>query len=157
MCRLIYVSTTSEEDLGAVASEHIRFEPTTAQDDAVVLALLEHPRRWYLTREFGGCSCHFRHCMAIDSHTGERIIDFEPPQPWLPEEPDDVAATVEAYEVFRRIVEEGYSLDIVDVWADARPETVESVAVSVTEVPPDNFRFHDDRRLVLLRNSLRLE
>ncbi len=151
MCHMVYLSTTCEEDLRALVSDCVRFEPITDRDDPAILALLEYPRRWFLTREFGGCSCHFRHSMAIDSRTGDRIVEFEPPQDWLPEDEDDVAATVAAYDVFSRIVEEGHYLDVVDVWNGARPETIETVGVSLSGVPGDHFRFHEDRRLLLGR------
>src|SRR6266550_3266194 len=118
MCNVIYLSTTSDEDLSAVSSDRLRFEPITEDDDPGILALLEYPHKWYLTREFGGCSCHFRHDRSISGWTGEAIRSFEPPQDWCPEDSDNIEATLAAYEVLMRILASGYRLDLVDVRTD---------------------------------------
>ena len=136
MCHSIYLSTDSPQDLGAEPFEHLQFsadlDPEPAHEE--LLPLLAYPRRWFLNRrEYGGCSCHFRHCYEST---------FEPPQNWAPEEEDDVAATREAYRAFRKIVEDGYHLDVIDVFADDTPASqVQRLDVSFRAIDEEAFQF----------------
>src|ERR1017187_6196037 len=59
--------------------------------------ILDHPAKWYLTREFGGCTCHFRHDSSISSWTGERIDSFFFTQEWSPENSNIRQAALAAF------------------------------------------------------------
>lgn len=105
----IYLSTDCPRDLSAESFVHLRFEKAGPLPlDEELKPALGHPHQWFLTRRaYGGCSCHFRH--------SEYDPRFEPLQDWMPENEDDVLATREAYRVFRRLVADGYQLDLIDV------------------------------------------
>src|SRR5437773_5314111 len=108
MCYVICLSTTSQEDLSAIPSDRLRFERIRDEGDPGILRLLDHPAKWFLTREFGGCSCHFRHDASVNGWTCETATSFEPPQDWCPEDAENVEATKDAFEVFKRILAEGH-------------------------------------------------
>lgn len=139
MCYSIYLSTDSPQDLAAEVFAHLQFgmpAPDPAHEE--LLPLFAHPRRWYLSRrEYGGCSCHFRHSM--DEAT------FEPPQDWFPEDADDIAASREAYRAFRKIVSDGYGLDLISVW-DMETAEVKKLVVPLSSMGEDSFRFFSGYR-----------
>jgi hypothetical protein len=145
MCYLIYVSTTSSEDLSRLPSKLYRFLPPSELDDPAIVNLLEHPQRWYLECQYGGCSCHFRH---LDGGTA---MDFFPPADWFPEDADAIEATRAVYDVLTRMLAEGHKADLVDVWAGTPPEAITTLDVSVSEVHRDSFRFFEHRKFNLRR------
>lgn len=145
MCYLIYLSTTSQEDLSRLPSELYRFRPLTEEDDPAIVNLLAHPARWFLECRYGACSCHFRH---LD---GGRATDFSPPADWFPEDADDIEATKAVYDVLARLLAEGQKVDLLDIWTDTPPEAVTSLNVSLSKVDRDSFRFFEHRKFNLRR------
>jgi hypothetical protein len=143
VCYSIYVSTDCPEDLGAQKFKHLNFNNNLAPEPSHVqlLPLLAYPHRWFLNRaEYGGCSCQFRH--SLDPQ-------FEPPQDWMPEDEDNVSATKEAYQVFRRIVDGGYRLDLIDVFSgETFRDEIQTLAVSLESVAAESFRFFEGYRFV---------
>lgn len=143
MCYLIYLSTTSQEDLSCLPSNLYHFRSITKEDDPAIINLLGHPVRWYLECQYGGCSCHFRH---LD---GRRETDFFPPEDWFPEDADDIEATKAVYDVLARLLAEGYRVDLLDIWADTPPEAITVLNVSLSAVDRDSFRFFEHRKFNL--------
>src|SRR5437763_1689002 len=93
MCNLVYISTTSEDNLAGLQSELFRFEPMVAEEDVRIQNLLSYPNRWYLASRYGGCSCHYRHRMpGFHPDTPDISIppSFSKPESWFPEEEDDL-------------------------------------------------------------------
>ncbi len=132
MCYSIYLSTDCPRDLAAESFVHLRFEKPL---DEELKPALRHPHQWFLTRrEYGGCSCHFRH--------SEYDPRFDPPQDWMPEDEDDVLATREAYRVFRGWVADGYQLDLIDVSDINQHETdFKNLLVPLSSISEESFRF----------------
>jgi len=143
VCYSIYLSTTSEEDLSVLPSTLFRFIPATEDYDVEILSLLDHPARWHLECQYGGCSCHFRH-LGEGSDLG-----FAPPADWCPEDDDDIESTKAAYDVIAHILAGGHKLDLVDVWTDAKAAEVTTLDVSLSEVQRDSFRFFENRKFML--------
>ena len=142
MCYTVYVSTTSNEALDLEPCPLYRFEHLTDGDDPAIYGLLAYPSRWYLSGQWGGCSCHFRHAgQGWD-------LGFSPPADWCPEDEDDIAATGAVYDLLRRLVDGGESVDSIDVWSGTEPWQVETMGVSLAEVPRESFRFMEGRRFV---------
>ncbi|MCH7945706.1 MAG: hypothetical protein IIC73_06805, partial [Armatimonadetes bacterium] len=104
----IYLSTTSDEDLSELNDGPFFFLRPTDQDDAESLALLEHPNKWFLSGQYGGCSCHFRHRQGVEP------LGFGVPLDWYHEDEDDLESTKAVYDVLTRIVSEGHKLDLLD-------------------------------------------
>ena len=143
VCYLLFVSTTTDEDLAALPSPLYRFVRDPAADTADMKALLAYPHRWFLECQYGGCSCHFRHVMRADDR------GFGPPEDWIPEEEDDIESTRAVYDLFARIIGSGHQVDVVDLWEGTPPEDLKQIPVSLGQVPPESFRFLEGRRLVL--------
>ena len=143
MCYTIYLSTTSGEDLSDLNDGPFFFYRPSEHDDPDMLALLEHPSRWYLGSQYGGCSCHFRHVQM------DREPEFVPPEDWCPEDEDDIEATKAVYDVLSRIVSEGHKLDLLSIWEGCSPDAVKAARFSLSEVPRESFRFFEDYRFVV--------
>lgn len=140
MCYLVYLSTTSWEDLGQLPSALYHFLPLSNEDDPALVKLLGHPRQWFLECQYGGCSCHFRHlCEGND-------WDFAPPEEWCPEDADDIEATKAIYDVLVGMLADGHKVDLVAVWDDAQPEAIAVLDVSLSEVDRDSFRFFENHK-----------
>jgi hypothetical protein len=145
MCYLIYLSTTSPEDLSRLPSKLYHFRPIAKEDDPAIVNLLDNPAQWYLECQYGGCSCHFRH---LD---GGRETDFFPPADWFPEDAEDIEATRAVYDLLARLLAEGHGVDLVDIWNGTPPEVITVLDVSLSEVGRDSFRFFEHRKFHLRR------
>ena len=143
MCYTVFLSTTSAEALDELPSALYKFVCTTEQDDRAIGDLLKYPHRWYLTGQYGGCSCHFRHD-AEGNNSG-----FGIPEDWCPEDADNIESTGAVYDALTHIVAGGHSVDLVDIWNGAGPEGIRDLSVSLHDVPRDAFRFFENVRFVL--------
>ena len=151
MCYQIYVSTTSLENLAALPTEFFRFERPSAEDRADVLALLEHPHKWYLASRYGGCSCHYRFIgpplLPLGNSKYKTLPltteDFDTPQDWMPEDEDDVEATGAVFDVLRRLLEGGHSVDAIAIWTDSTADKICSLDVPWRDVSRETFRFFE--------------
>ena len=145
MCYSIYLSTTSQDDLSQLPSKLYRFLPITSEDDPDIIQLLDYPVKWYIQCQYGGCSCHFRHLGEGSS------IDFSPPEDWCPEDADDVEATKAVYDLLAGMLDNGYRVDLIDVWSNTSPEAITPLDVSLNEVTQDAFRFFENYQFRLRR------
>ncbi len=143
MCYLIYISTTSKEDLSALPSKLYRFLPVTEDNDPDIINLLAHPMRWYLQCQYGGCSCHFRHLSTSNG------LDFAPPEDWAPEDADDIESTKAVYHVLLGMLADGHKVDLIDLWNNTKPEAISALDVSLSEVDQDSFRFFENHKFNL--------
>lgn len=141
MCYVVYISTTSDDDLRVYNSELLRFAPLDASNGHPCTALLENPNRWYVGSK-SHCSCTFRHLVETELGFGE-------PEDWFPEEPDDIEATKQLYAVLRQLVASGHRLDCADVWYDATPDAIKTIDVSIGDVPVTAFRLFENCRFRL--------
>ena len=78
-------------------------------------------------------------------------MDFAPPADWCPEDADDIEATKAVYDVLARLLAEGHKVDLVDIWANTKPEALSVFDVSLSEVDRDSFRFFENRKINLSR------
>ena len=138
MCYVIYLSTTSQDDLSRLPPKLYRFCRLTGTDDPAIVNLLENPVRWYLECQYGGCSCHFRH------FHGEQETDFCSPAGWFPEDEDDIAATKAVYDVLQTLLTEGHRVDLLDIWLGTQPDAVTVLELSLSTVDRDSFRFFEN-------------
>lgn len=145
MCYAVYLSTTCDADLTAWGNELCRLEKNVFPEDQEILDLLQHPHQWFVTR-YGGCSCHFRHLV---NHPD--LPDFGPPEDWAPEDPDDIESTAAAYDIFKRLVEDGFDLDVVSVWSGCEADEVAKLDVRMADVPRDSFRFIENTMFLVAR------
>ncbi|MEQ1935878.1 MAG: hypothetical protein ABL962_18630, partial [Fimbriimonadaceae bacterium] len=119
-------------DLQSLGLSHARFEP----DPELPFPLLQYPKQWYLTREFGGCSCHFRAYLCEEP-------EFGPLEDWE-EDDDDIEATRQIFALFKNIHQSGYGLDLLCLWQPVELEDIRAVRVSFTQVTIDSFRFFEN-------------
>ena len=142
MCYVVLLSTTSSVDLGADSSELVKFERELPQGAAIDRLL--YPHRWYVGSK-SGCSCTFRHLLSTE-------LGFGAPEEWYPEEPDEIAATLELVRVVRRLVEEGERVDCVDAWEHADPSLVSAASrtVDLARISDEEFRFFENHHFVFV-------
>ena len=143
MCYLLYISTTSLEDISRLPSKLYHFRPLTKADEPAIVRLLDHPQRWFLECQYGGCSCHFRHLCAGNER------DFSPPADWFPEEADDIEATKAVYDVLARLFASGYKVDLLDLWEDTKPDAITTLDISLSTVDRAAFRFFESYKFNL--------
>jgi hypothetical protein len=143
MCYTIFLSTTSAEALDALPYELYQFVRTTEKEDQTIGDLIKYPHRWYLTGQYGGCSCHFR-------HLGEGSdMYFSPPEDWSPEDADDIESTGAVYDALAHIVTSGHRLDLVDMWNGTDPADIRDLPISLSNVSRDAFRFFENHRFIV--------
>lgn len=158
MCNLVALSTTCPDDLRRIEQACCLLEPL--DEDDPLYSLLEHPHRWFVSSQYGGCSCHFRHWSGwytkpwetgpdgAPVHHRETEPNFGPPQDWFPEEDDDVQATAEFWDILQGLVAAGQAVEVLCVW-ERPPGTgyeLRTHDVSLREVPREAFRFNDGWR-----------
>lgn len=138
MCYVVFLSTTSEEDLARHNSDLLRFS-RELPDEPAATALL-HPHRWYVGSK-SGCSCTFRHLHSTE-------LGFGPPVDWYPEDEAEIRGTLEFIAVVRALVETGARVDCIDAWSgEAGPAVAEAgVTVDLAQVGDAAFRFFENRR-----------
>jgi hypothetical protein len=153
MCYSIYVSTTSKEDLAGLPEDHFQFqriEGSEIGNDLGILALLAYPERWLLLCKYGGCSCHFRHLgEVVGGRNGRRQEPFGVPEDWMPEDEEDLESTKAVFDALSLLLSKGNQVDLIDVWTDTAPDSVQTLNVSLGEVPRDAFRFLEGYRMCL--------
>ena len=141
MCHMVYISTSSDEDLAKIGSRYFSIRAVDPDEGPDVDEALEYPSRWYISGRWGGCSCHLRYFPdALGFHDG---LD------WWPEEPNAVEDTAAIYDMLQRLVAEGNKVDVVDLWNDEAYDGFESITVSLSEVTREKFLFMENRRLNL--------
>jgi hypothetical protein len=144
MCYTVFVSTDSDLDLGALPSAEFIFAPASDADIASLEGLMKHRNVWYLSGKYGGCSCHFRHLTRGSDWEFSEVVD------WHPEDEEDVNSTQEVFDALAGIVLAGCSVDIVDLWANERPEDMRQFVVKLSEVDRCAFRFFENSRFELV-------
>lgn len=134
MCNLIYISTDSERDLGAIDSILFKLRKPTAEDTVSVEGYFRYPNTWYLESQYGGCSCHFRQLMSGSDFW------FGPPEDWYEEDDDDVEATAAVYDVFTDLITSGSRVAVLISW-NLETDEFKDVEVRLSEVDRSSFRF----------------
>ncbi|HNS19422.1 MAG TPA: hypothetical protein PKH24_02935 [Sedimentisphaerales bacterium] len=112
MCYMLYLSTSSQEDLSRYNSLWVTFERPDPADNQST-AILENAHKWFVG-SMDGCSCRFRHI------AGEKL-DFAEPQDEFPEDEDEVKAMAELYQVVASLVHAGHKVDCLDLWVGMGP------------------------------------
>ena len=140
MCYMLFLSTSSSEDLSRYNSELLRFG-APEDDQGPMMSGLEYEYKWFVGSS-SGCSCSFRH-LAHGSDLG-----FGEPEDWYPEDEDDIRATGELYRVIASLVDDGHRVDCVDVWWSTEPVEIGTLPVSLQAVPERAFRLFEDSRFV---------
>ncbi|UXI66255.1 hypothetical protein [Tahibacter amnicola] len=146
MCNLVYLSTTSLEDLALCNTDKMVF--THELPGRPAEAQLRHPYRWYVGSS-AGCSCEFRHVMAENV---EGLGGFGTPEPWYEEAPAVLEATQQVIRVIRRLVEAGESVDCIDLWDDQHSNGItHDLPVDLDVVDDPAFRFFEGYRFEFCR------
>ena len=136
MCYAVIFSTTSTCDLESLNNGTFQF--SRELPDLEQLRHLQHPNKWHLTTD-GSCSCGFRH---LDMGADE--LGFSEPEDWLPEEPEDIQATLQVVAILKSLVAEGEKLDCIDVWQGSehtKPSIKNKIIVNLNTLPDAKFRF----------------
>lgn len=139
MCYLLYLSTTSTEDLADHNSELINFQRLETADDAR-LSVLENQEKWFVGSK-SGCSCTFRHLSSVELGFGE-------PQDWFPEDEDDLKATAELYRVIARLTASGNQVDCLDIWEGADAADIKMKVVNLSTISEKTFRLFENYHFV---------
>lgn len=140
MCYMVYLSTSSPEDLSRYNSEYVRFGPPE-HDDGRAMSILENEHKWFVG-SMTECGCTFRH-LARGNELG-----FGEPEDWCPEDEDNIKATAELYRVIASLVGAGHRVDCVDIWLSTESAEVETLPVSLATVPEKAFRLFENCHFV---------
>jgi hypothetical protein len=141
MCYVVFLSTTSPEDLSVHDTELMRFERELGNEPAI--ALLENPHRWYVGSQGpkGCCSCHFRHAIAPE-------LGFAVPQDWYPEDSGNIEATRQFFAIVRKLLGDDESVDCVDAWSQTMAADISRQEVSASNLQPGEFRFFENHHFI---------
>jgi hypothetical protein len=153
MCNVVFLSTTSAEDLSREGDGLFHIRPIPDQEPEEIVNLLRHPHRWYLECRYGGCSCHFRYTQIVEPKGRSHVaVDpaFGEPEDWSPEDDDDIESTAAFYDLLSKLVARGESVDLVAAWEGTEASDLRSIDVSLSAVPRPAFRFFDGYRFNLL-------
>lgn len=137
---LIYLATDSVADLSKRATERLVLT-SVAIDPPTGGRILQLPHTWYVTREFEGCSCHFRECIVFGSEP-----TFGAPEDWMEEPSDDIEATQHLYDLIANLVREGSQVELIALWDSSDPMLSQSIDVSLSEVNREEFRIFENYR-----------
>jgi hypothetical protein len=141
MCFATIISTTSEQDLSELDSPSLNFSSQIPSIEEV--QFLRYPNKWHVKAD-ESCSCGFRH---LDR--GMEEFGFSPPQDWLPEEPEEIKATLRLVTVLKGLLESGVKLDCIDVWQrddKNEPKLTNDINVNLSSMPEQSFRFIENYR-----------
>lgn len=137
MCYMTIISTTSDLDLTKFNSSDVIFDselPGVPEEK-----LLKYSHKWYVG-SYQGCSCGFRHLMAVNFPD----LGFAAPEEWFQENKEDIDATLKLIKIFKEIIISGKKLECIDAWAhnpSAEPYIEGNVVVNLNEIPEPSFRF----------------
>ena len=145
MCYLLYLSTSSSEDLTRNNSDLINFQRLEITEDAR-LSLLRNQEKWFVGSK-SGCSCTFRHLFSVELGFGE-------PQDWFPEDEDQLRATAALYQVIARLVGAGNRVDCLDIWQGADEADIRTKVVSLNAVSEKAFRLFENYHFVFEANII---
>jgi hypothetical protein len=142
MCHYVYVSTSSPEDLSQIVGKHARFDllSDAVEEDVAASHHLHHDYKWMLNTTPGGCSCDFRHCFYGEMVFQEPEVEYEGT--------NEIEGTLEVYDIFSRIVSQGYDLDVV-IFNSFCPRELTQKDVSLSTVARETFRFFDLHRFMI--------
>lgn len=140
MCYVVLVSTSSSKDLTIHNNELVRFSRDLPE--IVACKYLKYPHKWYVGSK-AGCSCVFRHLYSVDLGFGE-------PVDWYPEDPDEIAATIQLIEVIRGLLVGGEAVDCIDAWhhSEMDPVSAKALEVDLAKVSNGEFRFFENYHFV---------
>ncbi len=126
-------------------------DTTESSDDPEILALLDHQQKWYLQSKYGGCSCHFRHAMGSFSPTTKEEYppEFMAPADWYHEDQEDIESTLAVCGTISKLLADGFSVDMVNQWNGIGPDEIQTLEVSLQNVPNDHFRFFENYKFTL--------
>jgi hypothetical protein len=138
MCYLLYVSTTSDEDLSKYNNDLVRFEKDEL--DNRVVELLRYDYKWYVGSK-SGCSCSFRHLLSVE-------LGFSEPVDWYEEDEDDISATLYFINTIKGLIDKGSQFDCVDAWTGVEKEQILEKKVNLNEVTSEQFRFFENHHFL---------
>ena len=144
MCYVLVLATSSPADLSRWNTELVQFrrDMPTRGVASVEATALRYPFKWYVGSR-SGCSCSFRHLYFNSVELG-----FGEPEAWFPEEPEDIAATLEFMAVVRTLVGQGHAVECIDAWEHGEPEPGEHCEATILlgAMKDTEFRFFEGHR-----------
>jgi hypothetical protein len=148
MCNVVYLSTTSTEDLALRNTDFVRFSKdpekmkwmTTEQSK-----YLGFPQKWFVGSKTG-CSCTFRYLMPECVELG-----FGEPEDWFPESADSIQGTLQVISIIRELVAKEEQVDCVDFLSGGSNEVVPlagETEVNLRKIRDQDFRFFENYRFI---------
>jgi len=134
---MVLLSTTTDRNLSERSvPPFVIFERDLTHSEPGVADLLRYPHRWYVGVR-AACSCTFRHLSLVE-------IGFGAPEEWYPEEPEEIEATKQLYDVIASLVSAGQRVDCLSHWAGTPRNTIKHLDVDLASVARDAFRFFEN-------------
>jgi hypothetical protein len=148
MCTMVYLSTDSNRDLSQDDRPPLLMFQKDLVDPEHGISLLQHPHRWFVGA-MGACSCYFRHLYSIE-------LGFGPPEDWAPEDPENVEATRQFYDVVAALLAAGNRVDCVSQWVETPADAIDHLDVDLAVVSREAFRFFENSHWTFAKWTLDL-
>ncbi len=101
---------------------------------------------WSASR-WGGCSCQFRLY-----HWANEPFDFGPPEDWMQDEPDDLAATRHLYRCLMSLLQSGWRVELFCTEEESALP-IRKLKVNLAAVSEVDFLLNEGDHLVLTRSG----
>ncbi len=148
MCYCVLLSTTADKDLSADnVPPYVIFQRDLSHCETGAAEVLRYPRKWFVGVK-SACSCTFRHLSAV--HLG-----FAAPEEWYPEEPEEIEATKQFYDVVVQLLSAGKKVDCVARWAGSPKDAVKHLDVNLATVSREAFRFFENHHFIFSHSGKR--
>ncbi len=134
---MVLLSTTMDKGLAERSiPPFVTFERDLSRCEPGVADLLRYSHKWYVGVR-SACSCTFRHLCQV-------AIGFGPPEEWYPEEPEEIEATKQFYDVVASLVSAGQRVDCLSHWAGTPKNAIKHLDVDLASISREAFRFFEN-------------
>ena len=145
MCYSVYLSTNNQKDLTEYNTELVILNRIAKNDETHFTTLLKNPHKWYVGSK-SGCSCTFRHLTSTE-------LGFGKPVDWYKEEQDEIDATGELFRLIRKLLNGGYSADIISIWEGSDPENVIRMDIDLSQLDEFTFRLFENHQFIFFSSD----
>jgi hypothetical protein len=143
MCYSLYLSTNSNQDLKKYNDSQISFKKIDKEDE--IVQLLKNENKWFVGSS-SGCSCTFRY-LSDDS------LEFGEPEDWMPEEKEEIEATLKLYEVIYKLIADGYSVECINTWEDIKSSDIKTLELEIDKISAKEFRLFENHLFKFKKNN----
>jgi hypothetical protein len=143
MCHIIFVGTNCPDDMAQFNDESLPFRMQRETSPSEFFEFGPDLSHVWSASRWGGCSCHFR-----TYHWVNEPFAFGPPEDWMQDEPDDLAATRHLYRCLTSLLKDGWRVELFCSQEDS-PVPLRKLTVNLTTVSELDFLMNEGDHLIL--------